>query len=97
MIIAIFVIIATIFVVNVFLLQGTTLEEARIKIESLPEVQEYKNTLAKSGTKTQIDVEDLGSEWNVHVYEIINNEGFNHTATFGWYTVDKKTGIIIKQ
>ena len=78
-----------------FLPAEITAESARAKIESLPEVLEYKKTLAASGKQATIEVEDGDNEWNVHVFEIVKEDGgTSHTATFGWYAVNKKTGKI---
>ncbi|MFA6397756.1 MAG: hypothetical protein WDK96_02835 [Candidatus Paceibacterota bacterium] len=72
-------------------------ELSRVKIESLPEVKEYEKILAESGKLATIEVEDGGDVWNVHVFEIIKEAGdSSHTASFGWYSVDKKTGAIVK-
>lgn len=71
-------------------------EEALQKIKMRTEVQKYEIELTKLGSKAQIDVEDLEEDWNVHVYEIVVAGDSSHTATFGWYRVNKKTGNIIK-
>ena len=42
------------------------------------------------------EAEDLDEDWNVHVFEIVQEEEASHTATFGWYQVSKKTGEIQK-
>jgi hypothetical protein len=34
----------------------------------------------------------------VHVFEIVkNDDGSSHTATFGWYSVNKNTGAAEKE
>ncbi|HBU28071.1 TPA: hypothetical protein DEB00_03080 [Candidatus Uhrbacteria bacterium] len=73
---------------------GVTQDEAQLEVESRTEVQKYMADLNKLGSKAQITAEDLGDEWNVHVYEIVINGDSSHTATFGWYRVNKKTGEV---
>lgn len=68
--------------------------EAEEKVRSLAEVKNYINNLAKAGVVAQINAEDSGEEWNVQVFEIVKQGDSSHTATFGWYTVNKKTGEI---
>jgi len=62
-------------------------DEAIAKIKSLPKVIEYLKIVPKA--VIEIDSEEDDS-YSVHVYEIKDN----HTATFNWFTVDKKTGVI---
>ncbi|MFZ2205221.1 MAG: hypothetical protein WAV23_01375 [Minisyncoccia bacterium] len=74
-----------------------TAELAQAEIESLPEVKEYEKNLADSGKKAIVEVEDAEDNWNVHVFEIIKeSDRTSHTATFGWYRVNKKTAIVEK-
>ena len=64
-------------------------DEAVAKIRELDEVKSY----LKNVPNALVDLESVDEETNtylVHVYEIKNG----HTATFNWYTVDKKTGEI---
>ncbi len=75
---------------------SVTAEVAERTVASLPEVQSYAQTLAQSGAKATITAEDAGETWNVHIYEIVQDGDSSHTATFGWYTVDKKTGRVEK-
>lgn len=69
---------------------------ALLKVESRIEVQKYKMDLSGLGSKAEIVVEDLGDDWNVHVFEVVGDGDSSHTATFGWYRVNKKTGEVIK-
>ncbi|MBI5621555.1 hypothetical protein HY933_01665 [Candidatus Falkowbacteria bacterium] len=73
-----------------------TANDARATVQALPEVRQYAEMLTQAGTEAQIVVEDSGEEWNVHVFEIVNNGDSTHTATFGWYRVNKKTGEITR-
>lgn len=75
---------------------GITKNQARLKVEALSEVTIYKALLAKASKKAELAVEEGGAEWNVHVFEIVRDGATSHTATFGWYRVDKQTGIIRK-
>lgn len=69
--------------------------QARLKVKDRTEVVKYETDLVRLGSKAEIEVEDLGEDWNVHVFEIvINDDGSSHTATFGWYRVNKTTGKI---
>ena len=41
----------------------------------------------------EVDHEE-GNKYVIHVYEIVNHEDISHTATYGWYYVDKDSGTI---
>ncbi|MEK7618603.1 MAG: hypothetical protein AAB410_05665 [Patescibacteria group bacterium] len=71
--------------------------EAVEKVRMRTEVQKYEFELARLGSKAVIEAEDLGEDWNVHVFEIVSQAGSSHTATFNWYTVNKKTGEVVVQ
>ncbi|QST01289.1 hypothetical protein IMZ31_06940 [Pontibacillus sp. ALD_SL1] len=43
--------------------------------------------------KVQVDHEESG-KYLVHVYELVEQDGTSHTATIGWYYVDKKTSKV---
>jgi len=63
--------------------------EALAKVRELAEVKSYLEQVPNA----KVEVDSTDEETNtylVHVYEIKNG----HTATFNWYTVDKKTGKI---
>ena len=93
----IIVMIAIGWIVIILLPHDVSAQRATLIIEALPEVKKYQEALAVAGTKAVIDVEDLGDSWNVHVYEIVSDGDLSHTATFGWYTVNKKTGTATKE
>lgn len=71
---------------------------ALFKIKSLPEVVKYEADLKKAGSKASFEVQDDDAHWSIQVFEIVKNGSEpSHTATFGWYTVDKKTGAVEKE
>ncbi|MFA6135812.1 MAG: hypothetical protein WC705_00375 [Candidatus Paceibacterota bacterium] len=73
-------------------------ESARIKVQLLPEIREYETMLAQSDKKATIEIEEGDDSWRAHVFEIVKEvDGSSHTATFGWYTIDKKTGTVEKE
>lgn len=73
-------------------------KQALSGVRALPEVAEYEAMLKNAGKKAEVEAEDGGDEWNVHVFEIVkNDDGSSHTATFGWYSVNKKTGAVEKE
>lgn len=78
---------------------GITKDQALAAIESRNEVKEYQKMLTEAGKNAEIEVENGDGEWSVHVFEIVKNDrdGSSHTATFGWYRVDKKTGTVEKE
>lgn len=76
-----------------------TIDEAQAlsKIRLRTEVVKYEADLKKAGKKATFEVQDDGEEWTIQVFEIVQNSGeASHTATFGWYRVNKKTGEVIK-
>lgn len=76
---------------------GTNQKQALALVKNLPEVQEYMALLKENGKEAVFEVEDLDDEdWNVHVFEVVQEEEASHTATFGWYQVSKKTGEVKK-
>lgn len=47
---------------------------------------------AGSGIHVEYDAQTTdGTAWIIHVYEVIDN----HTATYGWYEVNKQSGEIV--
>lgn len=74
-----------------------TEDQATELIKALPEVQDYIQRLAQSGVAASFNIEDRGEEWVVQVYEVVQQGGGSHTATFSWYRVDKQTGDIAKE
>src|SRR3990167_6705889 len=64
-------------------------DEAVAKIRELAEVKSYLEQVPNA----RVEIDSFDQETNTylaHVYEIKDG----HTATFNWYTVDKKTGKI---
>lgn len=82
--------------VVLFMPRDTSQKQALALVKNLPEVQEYINVLQTSGKEATFEVEDLDDDWNVHVFEIVQQEEASHTATFGWYQISKKTGEVKK-
>lgn len=71
--------------------------QALFKIKTRPEVVKYEADLRKAGKKASFETQDDGEQWSIQVFEIVKNgDEPSHTATFGWYTVNKKTGKINK-
>jgi hypothetical protein len=72
-------------------------DEARDLVAALPDVVEWRDNVTAAGGSAHIDVdsEDAGA-YTVHVFEIIADQGDipGHTATMGWYVVDKNTGDV---
>ena len=69
-------------------LSGQLTEQSAIgKIKTRAEVTDYLNRVP--GAIVEVDHKE-GDSYSVHVYEITNG----HTATFGWYLVNQKTGEI---
>lgn len=69
--------------------------QALFQVKSRPEVVKYEADLKKVGSKASFEVQDDGDEWLVQVFEIVKNDNeLSHTATFGWYQVNKKTGEV---
>ncbi len=66
-------------------------------LQALPEVVKYEADLKKAGKKSSFEAQDDGEEWLIQVFEIVKNDNEpSHTATFGWYRVNKKTGETIR-
>ncbi|OGY29637.1 MAG: hypothetical protein A3F35_00555 [Candidatus Woykebacteria bacterium RIFCSPHIGHO2_12_FULL_45_10] len=69
--------------------QDISRDEAITKIRELAEVKSYLEQVPNA--RVEVDsTDEKTNTYLVHVYEIKNG----HTATFNWYTVDKKTGEI---
>jgi len=65
-------------------------------VSRLPDVDNFLKRLSAVGKRAHIDTtEEDPQTWMVHVYEIVDDgDGMSHTATFGWFKVDKKTGRV---
>lgn len=71
-------------------------------VSSQDDVIKFNELLAKKGKKVKFTVEtvleDGISYYLIQVYEDVDDgNGQSHTATFGWYKVDKKTGKVDKE
>lgn len=76
---------------------GVSQTEALFKVKSQSEVVKYVADLKKAGSKASFETQDNDDEWSVQVFEIVKNEGeVSHTATFGWYLINKNTGQITR-
>ncbi|MCW5942256.1 MAG: zinc ribbon domain-containing protein [Fimbriimonadaceae bacterium] len=66
------------------------------KVAALPEVKGFIKTLEAQGKRARFDasLED-GASYSVRVYEIVDDGGgASHSATFGWYKVDRNSGAV---
>jgi len=71
--------------------------QALFKVKVLPEVVKYEADLKMAGKKASYEAQADGEDWLIQVFEIVkNNNEPSHTATFGWYRVNKKTGETIR-
>lgn len=66
-------------------------------VKKQKEVIEFERQLARLEKKANYGVEDDGDDWLVRVYEIVEQDGEGHTATFNWYRVNKETKKITKE
>lgn len=67
-----------------------TKEDAIAKIKAQSEVVQYLQEVPRA--HVVVDSFDT-TLYRIHVFEVINN----HTATFNWYTVNKKSGEVKKE
>lgn len=77
--------------------EPVTDEKALRLVSREPKVQAFAKKLKDSGKKVGIEmVPAEGTLYLVHVYEQVTGQGGEpeHTATFGWYNVDPKTGKV---
>jgi len=65
-------------------------------VAKLPDVDKFCRQLDAAGKRAILDTtEEDAQTWMVHVYEIVDDgNSMSHTATFGWFKVDKKTGKV---
>lgn len=66
-------------------------------VKKQSEVVVFEKQLAKVGKKATYGIEDDGDDWLVQVYEVVEQGGTSHTATFNWYRVNKETKQITKE
>ena len=76
--------------------QGYSSEEARRLVERVKEVATFIKELERKNKRACIDVSaEADNGYSMHIYEVVDDgDGMSHTATFGWYRVDRKTGKI---
>ena len=101
------VILVVFWIISFFVLQESasvpmiTSADAISRIENLQSIQEWlylfsgpNHTSPITGGKPIIEIDSISDEnYIIHVYE----QTPDHTATFGWYYINKKTGIIKKE
>jgi len=72
-------------------------EDAVARVRALPEVVEWIQHVdaerPDDRVVIEVDSEDADS-WMVHAYEMVQDEEGGHSATFGWYEVDKAHGTV---
>ena len=73
-----------------------TEDRARKIVADLTGVDRFVKDLQAQGKKPLFDVSPEDAKtFMVHVYEIVDDgDGMSHTATFGWYKVDRSTGEV---
>jgi hypothetical protein len=75
-----------------------TEEEAVERVARISEVRDWKKQVEQAakenpGLKAMLRAEDNGKRFTVQVFEVVpDSPDESHTATFGWYAVDKKDG-----
>jgi hypothetical protein len=73
------------------------MKEAIAVVKKQKEVLKFEGQLAKVGKTAKYRVGDDGDDWLVQVYEIVEQDGETHTATFNWYRVNKETKEITRE
>ena len=72
-------------------------EEAVARVKAVPEVAEWIRNVAverpEDRVVIEVDSEDSGT-YTVHAHEMVQDELGGHSATFGWYEVSKKDGMV---
>jgi hypothetical protein len=71
--------------------------DAVAAVKARPEVAEWLANVTQAGGSPRIEVDSEDAEaYTVHVFEVVAGEGDmpGHTATLGWYTVNKATGEV---
>lgn len=63
-------------------------------VRNLPEVKVFLAQLSKENGKVELE-KTTSKYFQVHVYEIVDDGEFSHTATFNWYIADSCSGTII--
>lgn len=63
-------------------------------VQKRTEVVKYVFELSKLGKNAEFRAEDRGDVWAVQVFEVVDKGESSHTATFNWYSVNKRTGTV---
>jgi len=74
-----------------------TAEQAVEKVRARPEVAQWEAVVTAAAGSPHIDVDSEDAvAYTVHVFEVVQGDADmpGHTATMGWYTVDKATGEV---
>jgi len=76
--------------------RGSLSEKQAIdRVRLIPEVKEWLDLLQSKGVKAFIEVNHVDNgKFIIRCYEVVTNDGVGHTATQGWYSVDKTTGVV---
>ncbi len=79
-------------------------EEAAIKqVSSMPDIREWVKDVEAAGKKgdqprsARFEATEEGKRFVVHVFEYVGTDEEGHTATLGWYNVDKATGGVTEE
>ena len=77
-----------------------TEDQAIDRVAALPEIKAWMKFVHKMSPKNKAAFRSEGLQMGrylIQPYEDVNDgNGMGHTATFGWYEVDKKTGEVVK-
>ena len=75
----------------------TSRDDAVARVTALPDVAAWVKLVQTRSPANQVvvevDSEDAGI-YSVHAYELVRDELSEHSATFGWYEVDKASGVV---
>ena len=72
-------------------------EQALALVARQPKVKAFEQRLKAAGKSAHIELDHVEDEfYSVHVYEMVEGDGDmpGHTATFGWFNVDRHTGEV---
>ncbi|PKO19485.1 hypothetical protein CVU37_03390 [candidate division BRC1 bacterium HGW-BRC1-1] len=79
-------------------------EEAAIKqVSSMPDIREWVKDVEAANKKgdqprsARFEATEEGKRFVVHVFEYVGTDEEGHTATLGWYNVDKATGGVTEE
>ncbi len=69
--------------------------EAVALVRAHPAVKRYLERVKQKGGNPRADFDhEEGDRYIVHVYEVVKHPEGSHTATFGWFAVEKGTGLL---